>query len=264
MTSSGQWQDFVGTRQAMIVGISCVAMAFAALVGSFASEADAGVALTCFGQTPRGGASSGDDVIIGTAGPDTIAALEGNDRVCGRGEGDDLEGNAGIDRIAGDAGNDEASGGTGGDILRGAFDDDLLAGQENNDELRGGRDDDTLNGGAGNDVCYGGPGVDIFISCEEISDPDQPGADVPETTITKRPKKTTTRRESEFKFKSDTQRAKFECKLDKGAWKKCSSPYRRWTKDGRHRFKVRAIDRQGDVDPSPAKRRWQVVSSPRH
>jgi hypothetical protein len=262
MSLIGQRQVYGGMRWTALAGALCVG-ALAVLV-AFSAPAGAGTADTCFGQVPRGGGpSAGDDVIIGTPDPDTVAALEGNDRVCGRAEGDTLEGNDGTDRLAGDAGNDELSGGADRDFLRGAFDDDHLFGNEADDELRGGRSDDTLNGGPGEDVCYGGPGVDVFISCEQIVDPDQPGAAIPETTITKRPKKTTTARKTIFKFTSDQPRSTFQCKLDKGKWKHCASPYKRWAKSGKHRFKVRAIDGDGDVDPTPAKRRWEVISTPR-
>jgi hypothetical protein len=46
--------------------------------------------------------------------------------------------------------------------------------------------------------------------------------------------------------------ARFECKLDAGAFGACSSPLALKLKKGRHTFSVRAIDAAGNVDPSPA------------
>ena len=51
----------------------------------------------------------------------------------------------------------------------------------------------------------------------------------------------------------------FQCKLDGGAWKACSSPktYRN-LKKGRHTIRVRAIDKVGNVDASPAVKTFRV------
>ena len=47
--------------------------------------------------------------------------------------------------------------------------------------------------------------------------------------------------------------ARFQCRLDAGAWRRCRSPYRTGRlARGVHVFEVRAIDRAGNVDPSPA------------
>ena len=83
-------------------------------------------------------------------------------------------------------------------------------------------------------------------------------ADPPETTITKRPKKRTANRVARFRFRSDESGSTFRCKLDSGRFKRCSSPFRKRVKPGRHILRVRAIDRAGNADPTPAKVRWTV------
>ena len=65
---------------------------------------------------------------------------------------------------------------------------------------------------------------------------------------------------AKFKFKSNEGGSKFQCKLDKGKFKKCRSPktYKK-LKPGKHVFKVRAIDKAGNVG-KPAKRKFTVLS----
>ena len=45
-----------------------------------------------------------------------------------------------------------------------------------------------------------------------------------------------------------------------GPWTRCSSP-KKYTGlgNGRHTFQVRAMDMNGNVDPTPATRNWRVV-----
>ena len=82
-----------------------------------------------------------------------------------------------------------------------------------------------------------------------------------DTSIVKKPKRRTAKTTAKFKFESTDPAATFECKLDKRAFKPCSSPkkYRRLD-GGRHRFKVRAIDALGTPDPTPAKARFKIVA----
>ncbi|MGH2953065.1 MAG: S1 family peptidase [Solirubrobacterales bacterium] len=85
------------------------------------------------------------------------------------------------------------------------------------------------------------------------------GADVtpPETTITKHPRKRSRKRKARFKFIAD-EPATFECRIDKRAFKPCSSPFKKRVSRKNHRFRVRAIDASGNVDPSPALFKWKV------
>ena len=51
----------------------------------------------------------------------------------------------------------------------------------------------------------------------------------------------------------------FQCMLDSGEWKSCTSP-KAYTglSRGSHTFRVRAIDTRGKVDPTPAKRSFTI------
>ena len=82
----------------------------------------------------------------------------------------------------------------------------------------------------------------------------------PQTKLLKGPPKKTTKTTAKFKFRSNEAGSSFQCKLDKGKFKKCRSPktYKK-LKPGRHVFKVRAIDKAGNVDPTPAKRKFTVL-----
>ncbi len=52
----------------------------------------------------------------------------------------------------------------------------------------------------------------------------------------------------------------FECKIDKKPFKPCTPPKTVKNLDeGKHKFKVRAIDAAGNVDPSAAKDKFKVV-----
>ena len=81
----------------------------------------------------------------------------------------------------------------------------------------------------------------------------------PATTITKHPKKRTQRRMARFAFVPEpTEGATFECKLDKGEFKPCESPYKKRVHPGSHTFKVRAtVDEI--TEPTPAKFEWRVL-----
>jgi hypothetical protein len=80
----------------------------------------------------------------------------------------------------------------------------------------------------------------------------------PETTITKGPKKTRKLR-PKFKFTSTDSDATFECKLDKGQFASCASPFRTpKLKPGKHKLKVRAIG-AGGTDGTPAVRKFRVL-----
>jgi 6-phosphogluconolactonase (cycloisomerase 2 family) len=83
--------------------------------------------------------------------------------------------------------------------------------------------------------------------------------DAPNTRLTKKPKKETTKRKANFRFKSNEAGSTFECKLDRKKFKLCDSPFKKKVKVSKHKFKVRAIDSAGNVDPTPAKRKWKVV-----
>jgi hypothetical protein len=66
------------------------------------------------------------------------------------------------------------------------------------------------------------------------------------------------KRKAKFRFSSSEAQSTFQCKLDRKKWKQCRSPYKLKVKAGKHMLKVRAIDRFGNVDRSPARFGWQV------
>lgn len=82
----------------------------------------------------------------------------------------------------------------------------------------------------------------------------------PQTVIRRGPKPKATNRTRTFSFVSTEPGSTFECKLDRQSFKKCSSPktYEK-LKPGKHVFKVRAIDKAGNADPTPAKLEFTVL-----
>src|SRR5436309_5856376 len=68
-----------------------------------------------------------------------------------------------------------------------------------------------------------------------------------------------------FSFAASVRRAHFQCSLDGRRFRACRSPVTyRGLKAGRHRFAVRAIDRFGRTDRTPARRSFSVVALTPH
>ena len=84
----------------------------------------------------------------------------------------------------------------------------------------------------------------------------------PETKIVSGPSGSVDSQSASFQFAASERHAKFECKRDSGSWAQCSSPksYSQLAA-GAHAFAVRAIDRAGNVDPTPATRSWTVEAA---
>ena len=91
--------------------------------------------------------------------------------------------------------------------------------------------------------------------------------DPPQTKITKGAPNKLDKHKVKFKFTSSEPDSTFECRLKGKGLKRpvrqfneCDSPrkYKRLD-DGRFKFKVRAIDAAGNVDPSAAKDKFKVV-----
>lgn len=81
----------------------------------------------------------------------------------------------------------------------------------------------------------------------------------PQTRITKGPSGETTSRKVTFRFTSSEKGSTFECKIDDGAFKACTSPATQRVPVGSHTFRARATDASGNTDPTPAKLRWRVL-----
>ena len=80
-----------------------------------------------------------------------------------------------------------------------------------------------------------------------------------ETTKLSGPSGLTKNPTAHFKFSSPDPETIFECSLDGGAYYLCSSPENiHGLSEGRYPFSVRAIDEEGEVDPSPAAWIWAV------
>ena len=83
----------------------------------------------------------------------------------------------------------------------------------------------------------------------------------PDTTITKGPKKKTTKRRPKFKFTSSQAGSTFQCKVDKGQFASCASPFKPpKLRLGKHVLKVKAIGPTGVADSAPAVRKFKVIA----
>jgi len=88
--------------------------------------------------------------------------------------------------------------------------------------------------------------------------PDPEDTKSPQTTITKGPVKLG-KRSVKFVFRSSEKGSTFECSLDGKKFSGCSSPKKlKGLKKGKHTFRVRATDAGGNVDLTPAKRRFRT------
>jgi hypothetical protein len=75
----------------------------------------------------------------------------------------------------------------------------------------------------------------------------------------KKPKKALKGSKAKYRFRSSETGSSFECKLDRKRFKACRSPRKvKGLKAGKHRFRVRAVDAAGNVDPTPAKDAFRV------
>lgn len=84
----------------------------------------------------------------------------------------------------------------------------------------------------------------------------------PHTRITFAPAAKTRSRSPVFRFTDSTGQGgtSFRCKLDRLAWKSCSSPYRaKRLKTGKHVLEVMAVNGAGVSESTPAKRAFKVV-----
>jgi hypothetical protein len=86
----------------------------------------------------------------------------------------------------------------------------------------------------------------------------------PQTRISHGPAHKGSSRLAKFSFSSTEAGSHFECKLDKGAFKRCASPFKHTVKPGKHVFAVRAIDAAGNVDATAAKYVWRVTAPRPH
>lgn len=84
----------------------------------------------------------------------------------------------------------------------------------------------------------------------------------PHTRITFAPGGKTRKRRPVFRFTDSTgqEGTSFKCKVDRGRWRGCGSPYKlKRLKPGRHLFRVKAINAVGTPEPKAVKRKFKVV-----
>jgi hypothetical protein len=86
-----------------------------------------------------------------------------------------------------------------------------------------------------------------------------PQATPPQTILTAKPRALTADRTPSFRFRSSAPGSSFGCKVDRGAFRPCSSPFTTRTLSfGAHTVRIRATA-GGAADPSPAKSSFRVV-----
>lgn len=100
---------------------------------------------------------------------------------------------------------------------------------------------------------------DVGAFERETAPPPPPDATPPQTSLNPSgPSGTVNTASARFGFSSEAG-ATFECKLDGGSFRSCSSPKSyAGLSNGKHTFSVRARDAAGNVDPTPATRTWTV------
>ncbi|WP_284668648.1 Ig-like domain-containing protein [Myxococcus sp. SDU36] len=84
-------------------------------------------------------------------------------------------------------------------------------------------------------------------------------AEPPETTFTSTPPTLTNSDSATFDFDSDESPVTYECSLDGAPFTACTDPVDfTGLDDGEHTLEVRAVDGDGNVDPTPATYTWTV------
>ncbi|HEX4464996.1 MAG TPA: right-handed parallel beta-helix repeat-containing protein [Solirubrobacterales bacterium] len=94
-----------------------------------------------------------------------------------------------------------------------------------------------------------------------IEDTSEPPADEtpPQTSIVRGPTGTTTATTAAFSLSSNETGSSFNCSIDGGEWESCSTTQTYVELEaGEHEFSARAIDPDGNVDPTPAVRDWTI------
>jgi len=81
----------------------------------------------------------------------------------------------------------------------------------------------------------------------------------PDTTVTRAPAKTSTRRKATIKFVPTIPGSTFTCAVDKKAAKPCTSPFRKQYKAGKHKVVITATSAFGIVDTTPVTVRFKIT-----
>lgn len=234
---------------------------------------------------------AGNDLFNGDGGDDTIDGGTGGDTVYGGTGVDTADFSARTSPLTITTGNNTANDGQAGEsdnirsdieVVRGGSANDTISGGAAADTLDGGAGRDTLDGLAGNDtllvrdglhdevVC--GSGVDVVTADTfDISNADCESIDsalVIDTYFTSGPVAGSTlllhpelpNYVTSYAFEFDSGTESFECRVDAEPFAACVSPYVVPVLSvGSHEFQVRAVDSQGNPDPTPATRQVTVA-----
>jgi hypothetical protein len=95
---------------------------------------------------------------------------------------------------------------------------------------------------------------------EDTSEPPPPADDTPpQTSIVRGPAVSTTATTAAFSLSSSEAGSTFDCKLDGEEWESCApTPTYSELEAGEHEFAARAVDANGNIDPTPAVRGWTI------
>lgn len=150
-------------------------------------------------------------------------------------------------------------------VYYGAKTSDTVTGSDLQDIIKTGAGDDTVQArdgafdlvdcGAGTDTAVV-DAIDRVINCESVSYP------LPSTSKITGPKKISKGATASYTFGSSTDGAVFQCRVDQGSWKSCTSPHavkaKGKLKKGKHTLFVRAGYPAGNWDKSPAKKKIKI------
>jgi hypothetical protein len=99
---------------------------------------------------------------------------------------------------------------------------------------------------------------------EDTSEPEAPADNTPpQTSIVRGPTQSTLATTAAFSLSSNETGSTFDCKLDDEDWESCAAtPTYSELEAGEHEFSARAIDANGNIDPTPAVRDWTIEEPP--
>ena len=86
----------------------------------------------------------------------------------------------------------------------------------------------------------------------------QAACPAPDTTVTKKPKKKSTKRKAKISFSSTIAGSTFTCAVDKKVAVPCTSPFKKKFKYGKHKVVITATSPAGIVDPTPVTVKFKV------
>jgi hypothetical protein len=87
----------------------------------------------------------------------------------------------------------------------------------------------------------------------------QAACPAPDTTVTKKPKKSSSHRTVKIKFTSSVPGSTFTCAVDGKAAKPCTSPFKKRFRYGKHKVLITATSPFGIVETTPAKVKFRIM-----